>query len=115
MYESLEDRMRAVVAVFSLIAAVALVAVVADFLQMHLATRLEEGYTLSRDRNDARQAGIGWVELVLFVSGAAVFVRWLWGAYHNAAVREATRRLDRAAAQRSAERRPPAPEPVPQL
>jgi len=85
-YQSLQGRRRAVLVVFTLVIISDLVGVGSSFLELDLLDRVESGAFVSDadiDANDARQAAIGGVQLVLFVLAAGTFMAWLLGAYRN--------------------------------
>jgi hypothetical protein len=85
-YESLRGRQRAVIIVFGAIFVADLVAVGSSLMELNLLDRLESGAFVSDaeiDDNDTRQGSMGVLQLVLYIAGAIVFIRWLRAAYRN--------------------------------
>lgn len=85
-YLPLGARQKAVTIVFSLIALLAVMAVVSDALELQLYDRIiagEDVTTAEGEASDARQGAIGLAQFVFFVAGAVVFIRWLHAAYKN--------------------------------
>lgn len=85
-YTPLRGRVQAVTVVFTIVAAVSAVAVLSDYLEWQLLDRLiagEEVTDAEATANDNRQGTIGLVQLALWIAGAVVFIRWIYGAYRN--------------------------------
>jgi uncharacterized protein DUF4328 len=85
-YESLAGRLKAVKIVFGALAAIAVVAVVSDALEIALLGRLISGADVSDaalDGNDRRQAIVGGVQQLVIFAAAGTFIAWLYRAYGN--------------------------------
>jgi uncharacterized protein DUF4328 len=85
-YVPLDGRRRAVTIVFAVIAALSVVAVVSDVLEIRLLTRLIDGEEVTAseaDANDNRQAAIGILQTLALIAGAVVFIVWMHRAYKN--------------------------------
>ncbi len=85
-YEPLAERAKVAVAVLAVIIVADLVALWSGVLELRLLDRLIAGETVSDSEatsNDNRQSLVGIAQLVLYILGAVVFIRWLHRAYRN--------------------------------
>jgi hypothetical protein len=85
-YVPLDGRRQAVTIVFTLLVVVSIGAVIADALDLALLDRLIAGEEVSDsqlDADDSRMALAGLLQLVAYIAGAIVFIRWLHRAYRN--------------------------------
>lgn len=85
-YVPLDGRLKAIKIVFSVLAAVTLLAAFSDALEISLLGRLIAGEDVSDaqlDNNDLRQGLIALVQFVLFIAALVVFIRWMRQAYRN--------------------------------
>jgi hypothetical protein len=88
-YTPLRGRVQAVTVVFVIMAVLCAVAVLSDYLEWQLMDRIiagEEVTDAEATNNDNRQGTIGLVQLALTIAAAVVFIRWMYGAYHNVSV-----------------------------
>lgn len=85
-YIPLRGRAQAVTVVLVITAVVCVGAVISDVLEWRLMDRIiagEEVTDAEATSNDTRQGTIGLVQMALFIAGAVVFIRWMYGAYRN--------------------------------
>jgi hypothetical protein len=85
-YIPLRGRAQAVTVVFVIMAVVCAVAVLSDFLELRLMNDIiagEEVTDAEATANDDRQQTIGYLQRIIGIACAVVFIRWMYGAYRN--------------------------------
>jgi heme/copper-type cytochrome/quinol oxidase subunit 3 len=85
-YIPLRGRAQAVTVVLIITAVVCVGAVISDIFEWRLLDRMIAGddwADAEATSNDTRQGTIGLVQFALFIAGAVVFIRWMYGAYQN--------------------------------
>ncbi len=85
-FVSLLARSRRVTVLFAVIILVSLVAVVSDYIEINLLSRIQAGeaFTLEEaEASDNRQATIGIIQMAMFAVTVVVFLMWIHRAYKN--------------------------------
>jgi len=85
-FSLLHSRTQAVSVLLAIIIIVDLIAVVSDYLQIQLLTRVQVGDLITEAEamaNDSRQALIGTIYLVMFIVTAIAFCVWIHRAHKN--------------------------------